>query len=170
MHLDRFSHLLATLTISVASCLAGGCSTGPQADYSKLGLVEISGTVMLDGQALPKAAVFFVNEADRTHSYGATDERGHYTMMLNNQRSGVIPGIKRIEIATAKNPLGDSSGGLSEAKGGQEEDPDAAPKRSKNEKVPACYNDRSKLKVDITNSDAALDFNLKSDCSTTAAN
>ncbi len=160
---------LTLLSFSLAISVAIGCSQGPRADYSKLGLVEIAGTITLDGKPLPKAAIFLVNEADKTHSYGVTDEAGHYRMMLNNQKSGVIPGTKRIEIATDKNPLGDSSGGMSDAAGDAEEDPDAAPKRSKNEKVPACYNVRSKLKVEIIAGDSSLDFDLKSDCSTTTA-
>lgn len=160
--------LCGPLLLGLTLCVAGGCSQGPQADYSKLGLVEVSGTVTLDGEPLPQAAIFFVNEADNTHSYGVTDAQGYYSMMLNNQKSGVIPGTKRVEIATSKNPLGDAVGAGAEMME-VEEDPDAAPKRNKNEKVPACYNDRSKLKLEITAGDSAVDFQLKSDCSTTTA-
>jgi len=152
-------------------CMGGhaGCNYGPQADYGPLGLVQISGTVTLDGRPLPKAAVFFVNEADSTHSFGVTNDAGHYTLMLDSRKSGVIPGVKRVLIATDKNPLGDSGFNGQATQTVEQEDPDEAPKRSRNEKVPACYNDRSKLKVEVTDHDTEMDFELKSDCSTVSA-
>ncbi len=170
MLVPHFSKSLAPFLLTCAYSIVSGCSNGPQPDYSNLGLVEVSGRVTLDGQPLPNAAIFFVNEADKTHCYGVTDEVGKYAMMLNNQKSGVIPGTKRVEITTGKNPLGEASGNTTEETGGEDEDPDASPRRRKNEKVPACYNDRSKLKVEITKHESALDFDLKSDCSTKTAN
>jgi hypothetical protein len=89
--------------------------------------------------------------------------------MLDSRQSGVIPGVKRVQIATDKNPLGDSGFSVQVAETVEEEDPDAAAKRSQNEKVPACYNARSKLKVEVTDHDTEMDFELKSDCSTVSA-
>jgi hypothetical protein len=157
------------ICLSVCCGLPAACTYGPQADYGKLGLVEVSGTITLDGQPLSQAAVFFINEADSTHSYGVTDQAGHYTLMLDSRKSGVIPGLRRVQIATDKNPLGDSGFSGQVAETGEEEDPDAAPKRSQNEKVPACYNERSKLKVEVTDNDTKMDFELKSDCTTVSA-
>lgn len=172
---NRYQSLQAIkvwLFACAAAVLSVGCSGGPTADYSKLGLVSVSGTVTLDGNPVPKAAVFFINETDKTHCYGVTDDSGRYTMMLNSEKEGVIPGEKRVDIWTSKNPLGDA-GSSTSADGGEElaaeEDPDAAPKKAKNEKIPVCYNSRSKLRVNVESSDNALDFNLKSDCTTTSA-
>ncbi len=144
-----------------------GCSTGPKADYSKLGLLEISGMITLDGQPVPQAAIFFYRQ-DETYSYGITDATGRYVAMLNSEKSGVLPGEKRIEISTVHSPI---PGGLSGDEQAIEEDPDLPTKqKTKGEKIPACYNSKSMLKVDISRRDAHLDFDLKSDCSTTSAN
>ena len=137
-----------------------GCSNGPQADYGKLGLLEVSGTVTLDGENIAGAAVYMINEADATYSFGVTDASGKYKMMLNSEKSGVLPGEKLVEISTVRNPLG-------EAAGGEDEDPDAKP--SKTEKIPACYNSKSSLKIEVTSQNRTFNFDLKSDCSTTSA-
>lgn len=156
--------------------LSAGCSNGPKADYSKLGLLEISGKITLDGQPVPKAAIFFYRE-DKTYSYGITDAQGRYTAMLNSEKSGVLPGQKRIEISTVHSPIpgglsGDDRGSDNGAGNAEfiEEDPDLPSKRkNKGEKIPACYNSKSTLKVDIKQRDAHLDFDLNSDCSTSSA-
>ncbi len=151
--------------------LYAACSTGPQADYSKLGLVEVAGTISLDDQPVPQAAIFFYNE-DGTYSYGITDAAGHYVAMLNSDKSGVIPGEKKIEISTVHSPVpGGLSGGGAEAGEKEiEEDPDApAKKKREGEKIPACYNAKTKLKANISSSDRGMDFDLQSDCSTTEA-
>ncbi len=163
--LHRFATIFGLCALTV------GCSPGPKADYSKLGLLEISGTITLDGQPVPKAAIFFYRE-DETYSYGITDAEGRYTAMLNSEKSGVLPGPKRIEISTVHSPI---PGGLSDNSGDGEaefieEDPDLPAKRkNKGEKIPACYNSKTNLKVEINQRDAHLDFDLQSDCSTTSA-
>ncbi|MEZ6135689.1 MAG: carboxypeptidase-like regulatory domain-containing protein [Pirellulaceae bacterium] len=147
-----------------------GCSSGPVADYSKLGLVEISGTVTLDGTPIAGAAVMLM-DAEERYSFGVTDSTGKYRLMLNSEKSGVVPGEKRVEISTTRNPLGEGASSGEQGELEEEGDPDASPAKSTNsgEKIPACYNSKSKLRVTITESDSALDFDLKSDCSTTAA-
>lgn len=154
--------------------LTAGCSAYPRADYSKLGLVEVAGVISLDGQPVPQAAIFFYQE-DGSYSYGITDQLGHYVAMFNSEKSGVLPGLKQIEISTVHSPV---PGGLAGGKGGdgtngenavaEEEDPDLpARQKRKGEKIPACYNAQGRLKVNISRSDRGLDFDLKSDCSTT---
>lgn len=158
-----FASILGSLT-----CMFIGCSTTPQADYSQLGLVEISGTLSLDGEPLPRAAIYFYRP-DETYSYGITDAAGRYVAMLNSEKSGVIPGEARIEISTVNSPI---PGGLTndhETGDGEpfERDPDH-PNREKGrgERIPDCYNSKSQLKINITSSDPDLGFNLNSDCST----
>jgi len=152
------------ISVCLMVSLLAGCSYGPQADYSKLGLVQVSGTVTLDGTPVAGAAVFFMEE-DETYSFGVTDSNGRYTLQLNSEKSGVIPGEKRVEISTVRNPLGDAA---STGEGGEEEDPDAKP-ASQSEQIPACYNSQSELRVTVTSSDSSMDFELKSDCSTKQA-
>ncbi|RMF42306.1 MAG: carboxypeptidase regulatory-like domain-containing protein [Planctomycetota bacterium] len=147
-----------------AACFAAGCDS-QQPNYAQLGLVEIGGTVTLDGQPVEGASVFFY-DAEERYSYGITDASGHYTMMFDSQKSGVTPGEKRVEISTARNPLGDLASAEDSA---EEEDPDAQPSAVSQERIPECYNRNSQLRVTITESDSAVDFNLKSDCSTRGA-
>lgn len=154
--------------------LTAGCSTRPQADYSKLGLVEVAGVISLDGQPVPQAAIFFYQD-NGSYSYGITDQSGHYVAMFNSEKSGVIPGLKQIEISTVHSPIpGGLSGGReggeadSEDAVAEEEDPDLPAKQNrKGERIPACYNAQGMLKVNVDKSDRSLDFDLKSDCSTT---
>lgn len=146
---------------SLIGCSLVGCSTGPKADYSKLGLVEISGTVTLDGEPVSDAAVYMY-EPDERYCYGVTDASGRYVMMLNSEKSGVTPGTKRVEIWTSRNPLGDAAeDGASQA---VEEDPDAKPNKARGEKIPACYNANTQLELEVSDSQSDVDFELTSDC------
>lgn len=154
---------LSKLLLGSTCLLMVGCNSGPVTDYSKLGLVSISGSVSLDGKPVSDAAVFFYTEDDR-YCFGVTDQSGKYTARLNSEKSGVTPGEKRVEIWTSRNPLGDSASDEES----EEEDPDASGKENK-EQVPSCYNSKSVLRVTIESADSNLDFNLKSDCSTTTA-
>lgn len=170
----HFSARTVTQYALLMPILAAGCATRPQADYSQLGLVEVAGSITLDGQPVPRAAIFF-HQDNGSYSYGITDDSGRYVAMFNSEKSGVAPGLKQVEISTVHSPV---PGGLSGGKGGaaangeeavaEEEDPDLPAKPSrKGERIPACYNTQRKLKVNIESSDRSLDFELKSDCSTT---
>ena len=144
----------ASMAMVLVLGVSAGCGGSPSADYASLGLVDISGTVTLDGQPLANAAVQFI-DTDETFCTGITDSSGRYTLMLDSRKSGIIPGDKTVRI-TSRVPA---------EEGAAEEDPDAKP--TETEKVPACYNSNSKLQVKVTQSDSAMDFDLKSDCSTT---
>ena len=73
-------------------CLSGGDSDSP---------VEVAGVVYLDGQPLPNAEVFFVEdvqpsgEKDRQpkRAHGRTDEAGRYELI-----SGAMPGSYRVVV------------------------------------------------------------------------
>ncbi|QDV27822.1 transthyretin-like family protein [Aureliella helgolandensis] len=173
MH-SSISRVLFSLSVGTILGLSG-CSNGLTPDYSKLGLLEVSGTVTLDGDPVAGAGVFFY-EPDERYCYGITDASGRYTMMLNSEKSGVTPGEKRVEIYTSRNPLGAAAPGgdveeEEEASMPLEEDPDGqtAKKKKSGELLPACYNADSKLQVEVTASDSAMDFELRSDCSTSTA-
>lgn len=135
-------------------CFLTGCNFGPRADYHTLDLVDISGTVTLDGEPLEGALVTF-EEPDQTFSYGRTDASGRYRLMLNSEKSGITPGEKRVRISTT------ASAGEGE---GDEEDPDAPEAAAaEGERVPARYNRDSELRVTVTESDSHVDFDLTSD-------
>ncbi len=141
--------LLVLFVIAVMS----GCDTTVRTDYSKLGLVEVTGKITLDGQPLSGATVMF-ESPEGTYSFGETDSSGSYTMMLNSEKSGVIPGPKTVRVVTGA--VGD------EAEGTEDEEEEAAPAK---ETVPACYNKKSKIEIEVESS-ATFNFDLKSDCST----
>ena len=165
--------VLQSTLLTIQFVHIAGCSTRPRADYSALGLVEVAGVVSLDGQPVPHAAIFFHQE-NGSYSYGITDRSGHYVAMFNSEKSGVLPGPKQVEISTVHSPV---PGGLSRATEddddqavAEEEDPDLPAKQNKRgDKIPSCYNAKGILKVNIQKSDPSLDFELKSDCSTTGA-
>jgi hypothetical protein len=137
--------------------LVAGCTVYPRADYRSLGLVEVSGIVTLDGQPLVGALVTF-ESPDRTFCYGTTDGKGRYRLMLNSEKSGVIPGEKRVRIRAAAP--------RDEADAWDEDDPEAGPGAARPEEaVPECYNRNSQLQVTVTGSDSAFNFDLTSDCS-----
>lgn len=151
---------VAALSLFSLIILTTGCGGVPDADYEKLGLVEVSGTVTLDGAPLPGAVVMF-EAPDSTFCYGTTNESGKYALKLNSEKSGVVPGDKVVRISTT------ASTGEEEGPGGEEDDPDAKPEGSEVEQVPDCYNKNSKLNVTVSESDSNFNFDLKSDCSTT---
>lgn len=140
--------LLAILVLS-------GCGGGIHTDYSDLNLKEISGTVRLDGVPIAGAAVLFEAE-DKTFSYGTTDASGRYTLQFNSEQSGVLNGPKIVRIGTTLS-TGDVEGA---------DDADGSEDGSSGERIPACYNRESVLRVTIDRS-TTLNFDLKSDCSTT---
>ncbi len=90
------------LYLFVAAVVCGlfaGCSTSPQADYESVGLVSVSGTVMLDGKPLPDAVVIF-EDKEGQYSAGKTNAEGKYTLQFDSQMSGVTPGEKTVRIST----------------------------------------------------------------------
>ncbi|MCA9195744.1 MAG: carboxypeptidase regulatory-like domain-containing protein [Planctomycetales bacterium] len=106
-------------------------------------LASVTGTVKLDGEVLPNAFVVFAPTSGGTTSYGRTDASGRYEMMFNDYEKGAWLGENRVEISTG--------------------DVDATGSGGAREKVPAIYNQRSNLKVDVASGKNVHDFDLKSD-------
>lgn len=145
-----------------------GCSDTSQPDYSKLGLVEISGTVTMDDQPLANVAVFFHDRENRRYSFGVTDNDGRYTLMFDSRKSGVLPGEKEIEITSTKNPMASLSD-ASEVSNSEETELESKADReaeetteSRQEMVPAKYNKATTLKYTVTESNQSVDFSLSS--------
>lgn len=146
------------LSFSLMLLITCGCSTVPATDYGKLGLVDVSGTITLDGQPLADAVVTFEDPASGQFSFGRTDSSGAYEMQLDSEMWGVVPGEKLVRISTTRKILGlnsDEEGGSEEG----EEGP-AAPRAE--EAVPEKYNTKSELRVTVSESESTFDFDLKS--------
>lgn len=142
---------LCIILLLFASVTAG-CPERRRADYSSLGLVDVSGRVTLDGQPLAGASVCFEAE-DRTFSQGQTDTAGRYRLMYNSEQAGVTPGRKTIRIRTAVATVGEAAAPT--------EDHPAAPAPPR-ERLPACYNTASTLHVEVTPARRTFDFPLQS--------
>lgn len=153
--LDAFK-IVASLGLLLL--ITSGCSTVPATDYGKLGLVEVSGTITLDGQPLADAVVTFEDPTSGQFSFGKTNSSGVYELQLDSEMWGVVPGPKLVRISTTRKILGlnsDEEGGSEEG----EEGP-AAPRVV--EAVPEKYNTKSELQVTVSESETTFDFDLKS--------
>ena len=134
--------LLALLFMVLSYQLLIGCSRD---GYAELGLVEVTGTVTLDGKPLSGANVNFESD-DKRSATGTTDSAGKYSLMYDSQTRGATPGPKIVRITTAE--VGEGGGvaeGASAAK----------------ETLPARYNTQSELKADVSASNRTFNFDLK---------
>ncbi len=151
----RFRECLPLLAL-----LLCGCSGVKQpTDYSKLGLVSVSGTITLEGEPLTGGSISFESE-DKTFSASNIDSSGGYTLRFNSEQMGVTPGPKTVRIRAQSLP---SEGGS------DEEDPDAKPKATAASGVSDCYDKASPIRVTVDASSSTFDFDLKKDCSTKQA-
>lgn len=123
---------------------AAGCGGAREPAYAALGLIEVTGTVKMDGQPLPDAEIAFENPEDKTFSFGKTDASGAYRLMFNSEKSGCTPGKKIVRITPYM---------------GSEADPDAVPS---DVKIPAKYNSKSELTAEVDASRRSFDFDLQS--------
>jgi hypothetical protein len=110
-------------------------------------LVEVTGTVTLDGQPLPEATVRFLpivtgDEPARPSSALTTDE-GEFALGYSTTKQGARPGKYRIYISTFRNPEPGLPG--------------------KPETVPLCYNTETTLTEEVTAEQHEFTFNLQSD-------
>ena len=71
-------------------------------DYA---LVDVSGTVTMDGQPLADASVIFTPVGDGVGpaSASTTDASGHYVLKtIDLDLTGAVPGVQRVTITTAR--------------------------------------------------------------------
>jgi hypothetical protein len=139
-----------------AVLLLAGCGTAPSAGYDSIELLDVSGTVTLDGQPLPNAVVTFEAE-DGQFSYGLTDSSGHYRLQLDSEMDGVRPGTKTVRISTTRKILG-----LNSDEEGGDAPTDEANDEPAGERVPAKFNSESTLVADVSPSQTTFDFELQS--------
>ena len=155
MVLRKSSLMLGMISVGV---LAGttGCSTTSEPDYSKLGLVDLTGTLTLDGKPLGNVELRLETTEDFIYSYGVTDEQGKFRLMFDSRKPGIIPGKKRLMVLP-------KSKGESESEG--DEGADRVQSNQNATSIPACYGRDSKKFIDIEASMRTLPIELKSDCS-----
>ena len=138
---------------------AGCGGVAPTADYSKVTLLSVSGSVTLDGNPLPAAVVTFDAE-DGQFSYGLTDSNGKFSLQFDSAKNGVTPGKKTVRISTTRKILGlnTKEEGGSEEVGGEGESAKASAHPT--ELVPTRYNKKSELSVEVSFGKTHFDFPL----------
>lgn len=125
------------LSLAIAAFLHG-CDNGPLVS-------SVKGTVKLDGNPLPNATVVFTPEKAGRSSLGRTNEAGEYKMLFSPEKDGAIVGPMRVRITVA------------------EEFTDSKDRsRMRPEVVPAKYNEKSELVVEVEPKDNVIDFDLQS--------
>lgn len=143
-----------------------GCSATSSPNYASLGLVDVSGTVKLDGVPLPNVEVRFENPESLIYSYGTTNDSGRFSLMFDSRTAGIIPGRKLVRILTKQKSESQTT---SKVNSEQENDPDtpvASGQTSRDgAKVPECYSVKSNYFVRIDGATSSLLLDLKSDCS-----
>lgn len=126
------------LTVIVAAGCSGESGDAPEA-------FPVSGTVNLDGQALPEATIVFSPIAGGRPSSAQTDSGGNYELRYSREQNGAPPGDYIVRITT-----------------GSTDDETVI-----EEKVPAKYNlnanDNPDMKVTVKEESNTIDFNLESD-------
>jgi hypothetical protein len=128
--------------------LAIGCSKSTMRE----GFTEAFGTVTLDGAPLENAEIIF--ETPKGMSYGRTNSSGNYTAQYSRTLTGAGIGTAKVRISTKAIFPDDSLEGV-------KRDPKTGD-YSKPERVPAVYNAKSKLTVDIQEGGAPYNFDLNS--------
>ena len=144
-----------SVSLCLLSCLllAAGCGGSIDADYSKLDLVDVSGTVTLDGQPLSGATVAF-EAPDRTFSSGVTDAGGNFTLMFNTEKSGCLTGQKTVRIKFVSDS--EAPEGETEIEGAEKSSTASA------QKISEQYNTKSTLTATVDADHTSFNFDLKS--------
>jgi hypothetical protein len=146
----RFGCMLIFLGI----CLLFQSGCGGSGDQPELGLV--TGTITLNGKPLSGIAVVFQPDSGRP-SRGMTDAEGKYELTYIRQTRGAKIGSNRVEIA----PSEDGEAAEAENQDDENQSPTKRPKSGK-PTIPARYNVRSELKVDVKSGSNTFDFKLES--------
>ena len=137
-----------------------GCSPTSSPNYSDLGLVDISGRVLLDGKPMPDVEVRLVTAEDGIYSYGVSDNDGRYSLMFDSRTRGIIPGKKQVVVVNASAQAEGGSMNEEEA-----EETEGAPKKKVDSRIPKCYGRDSKYIVEVVGTSNAFDIELNADCS-----
>lgn len=137
-------HLWAILfaaCITVTGCMG---SDGPD-------IGQVEGTITFEGKPLAGASVLFQPVSGRP-AMGRTNEQGHYELMYIRDTKGCKTGLNTVVIETLVE--GDNEQAL---EGG---DADSKPKQIDKEMLPAKYNSKSELEVEVKPGKNVFDFDL----------
>ena len=109
-------------------------------------LGQVNGVVTLNGEPLPKAALFFVPAGvEGQASNAVTDQAGRYELRYDGKFIGAVIGSHRVEIRTGGEGY-DKDGNFFETK----------------ERLPAKYHAETKLTAEVAAGPNEINFDLKS--------
>ncbi|MFN8706466.1 MAG: carboxypeptidase regulatory-like domain-containing protein [Planctomyces sp.] len=112
-------------------------------------LVDVNGTVTLNGEPLAGAGVIFQPVGGGRSSFGRKDENGHFDLLYVEGKTGALPGEHLVLVSARVEPDRDSS--------------DSARQAGRPETVPKKINADTTLRAELQpGSDAELEFNLSS--------
>jgi hypothetical protein len=159
-----------SLLVGGICLILSGCSTMSQPNYDALGLVQVAGTVTLDGLPLEDVEIRFETPEDGIYSYGVTDTSGRFELMFDSRTPGIIPGRKRIIVVAKQKPESEAIGPSESEEGqGQEEEgadeEGAAVEVPSQSKIPLCYGRKSTFFLNVDGANRSLAIELRSDCS-----
>jgi len=137
------------LVLSLVLVGVTGCSG--RSDRPELGLV--TGTISFKGAPLVGASVTFLPDGGRP-SVGKTDSSGSYQLVYIRNVQGAKIGSNRVEIRSLAE-------GADTQHDGDGEEVAQKVKRVTKEIVPAKYNQKSELLVDVKSGKNTFDFNLQ---------
>jgi hypothetical protein len=97
---------LSAIALFLVCPLIVGCSTSQAAP--KETLVPVTGTVMIEGKAIPGVKVTFIPKGTTPGSggIGVTDDSGEFELMNRSRKSGIVPGSYAVHFSLFKKPDG----------------------------------------------------------------
>lgn len=104
-------------------------------------LVNVEGEVTLDGHPVEGATVLF-RPAQGRPSAGKTNSKGRYVLRYTAERLGAVPGMHSVAITTMSDDDDDEG--------------------AKKESIPARYNRKSELRVEVASDTKEQNFELQS--------
>lgn len=130
--------------LGVAVCLMIVCSGCGQSG-PKLG--QVTGTVTLDGQPVPRASITFAPVEPGPTSMGGTNKDGQYKLLFNTDRQGAVLGKHNVTIRSLE----------------QDTDEDGKPTGDAPVKIPAKYGQVGALTAEVFTGSNTIDFKLESE-------
>lgn len=131
------AHTLTAVSLLLVVVFATGCDNGPE-------LVNVTGTVHMDGKPLPNASIEFQPKGG-SPSFATTEADGTYVLMFTRDRKGAMPGQHTVRITT--------KGVVTDAEGNEQR---------VRELLPAKYHEESELVREVVSGENVLDFDLES--------
>jgi hypothetical protein len=137
--------LLVLIAGVIATQVASCGQSGPE-------LADVTGTITLDGQPLPKVGVVFRPAGPgASPAYGGTNKEGKYTLLFSRDSKGAMPGEYEVDLEVTRYTKAEIEQMKAE---GNEPPPPAT--------IPKKYRQPGSLKATVKSGPNTIDFALES--------